>query len=95
MARETNDEARMTNNETNPNEQIVGRLCHPERFRDSQNGAGRHRDIDGQAGSQARRERASEKPYKCFDLRHSFDIRHLDFVIKKIRVYSCAFVVNH
>ena len=43
---------------------------------------------------QAKREQESQKPYKYFDLRHSFDIRHSDFVINKIRVYSCAFVVN-
>ena len=39
MACETNDKARMMNDETNPNKQIVGRLCIPvpNAFRGSQN----------------------------------------------------------
>ena len=63
MARETNDEARMTNNETNPNEQIIGRLC---QFR-TLSGFAEWRwrtpsDVDGQTGGEAKRERASQNP---------------------------------
>jgi hypothetical protein len=96
MARETNDEARMRNDETNPNDQIVGRLCQPRPLSGfAEWSCYGPSNVDGQIGDQAKRERESQKPYKYFDLRHSFDIRHSDFVINKIRVYSCAFVVNH
>ena len=96
IARETNDEARMTNNETNPNQQIVGRLCPSRTFSGfAEWSLQAPSDIDRQAGDQANRSGRVKKNYKCFDLRHSFDIRHSDFVINKIRAYSCAFVVNH
>ena len=85
MARETNDEARMTNNETNPNEQIIGPVLNAFGVRRMEL-ASTERRI-GKTGDQTKRERASQKP-KMFRP-SSFDIR-ISSLIKfvSIRVHS-------
>ena len=63
MARETNDEARMTNNETNPNEQIIGRLCHFRTLSGFAEWSWRTpSDVEGKTRDEAKRERASQNP---------------------------------
>ena len=84
-----NDEARMTNDETNPNDQIIGRLCKPQPLSGFAEWGLARTERDRRANR--RPSQAGTGESKTLQI---FDIRHSDFVINKIRVYSCPFVVN-